>query len=185
MVRALTRLGRRRVRALTRFLRARDGATAVEFALIAPGFIAIVVAIFQVAVWLFVQQSLQNAATAAGRLFLTGQAQSWSQTTFKDYICTNLLPSMFNCNSLIVSVTPYADFASAITSPPALYDGSGNQITSFPYSTGTQGQIMVVQLIYPWSVVSGPLGFDISTAGMPNGLKVTMGIATFKVEPYQ
>ena len=183
MVRSLTRLCRRRARALTRFVRAREGATAVEFALIAPAFIALVVAIFQIAVYLFVQQSLQNAATAAGRLFLTGQAQTWSQTTFKNYVCTNLLPSMFNCNSLVVVVQPSTDFASASTSPPALYDANGNPITSFPYSTGAQGQIMVVQLVYPWSVVSGPLGFTISN--LPNSAKLMMGITAFKVEPYQ
>jgi len=182
MVRTLTRHCRHRVRALMRFAHGRDGATAVEFALIAPAFIAILVAMFQIAVYLFVQQSLQNAATSAGRLFLTGQAQTWSQTTFKTYVCTNLLPSMFNCNSLVISVTPYTDFASAVTSPPALYDNNGNPITTFPYSTGTQGTIMVVQLIYPWSVVSGPLGFNISN--LPNSAKEMMGVAAFKVEPY-
>jgi len=184
MVQALQRYCRRRVRALKRFARSHDGATAVEFALIAPAFIALVVAMFQVAVYLFVQQSLQNAATSAGRLFLTGQAQTWSQTTFKNYVCNNFLPSMFSCNSLVVIVQPYSDFASADTSTPALYDGSGNPLTTFPYSPGVQGQIMVVQLVYKWSVVSGPLGFNISTAGLPSGLKEMVGVAAFKVEPY-
>jgi Flp pilus assembly protein TadG len=186
MVRALTRQCRRRLRALARFAAAREAATAVEFALIAPAFIALVVAIFQVAVYIFVQQSLQNAATSAGRLFLTGQAQTWSQTAFKNYVCTNYLPTMFNCNSLVVSVQPYTSFAAATaangTSAPALYDGSGNPITSFPYSTGSQGTIMIVQLVYPWSVVSGPLGFTISN--LPNSAKEMMGVAAFKVEPY-
>ena len=165
-----------------RFAHARSGATAVEFALIAPAFIAVLVAMFQVAVYLFVQQSLQNAATSAGRLFLTGQAQTWTQTTFKTYVCNNLLPSMFNCSSLVISVQPYSDFASASMSAPALYDVNGNPVTSFPYSTGSQGQIMVVQLVYPWSVVSGPLGFTISN--LPNSAKQMVGVAAFKVEPY-
>jgi len=182
MFRSWTRLCRQRVRALTRFARARDGATAVEFALIAPAFIALVVAIFQIAVYLFIQQSLQNAATSASRLFLTGQAQGWSQTTFKQYVCANLLPTMFDCNSLSVNVVPYSSFSAAVTTAPAL-DVNGNPVTA--YSTGTQGQIMVVQLIYPWSVVSAPLGFNISTPGMANGLKQMVGTGAFKVEPYQ
>ena len=170
------------MRALARFARARGGATAVEFALIAPAFIALVIAIFQVAVYIFVQQSLQNAALSAGRLFLTGQAQTWSQTTFKNYVCTNLLPTMFNCNSLIVSVQTYQSFAAANTTAPALYDANGNPITTWPYTVGTQNQIMVVQLVYPWSVVSGPLGFTI--ANLPNNAAEMMGIAAFRVEPY-
>ena len=181
MVRILTRFLRRGARDLDRLAAAREGATAVEFAMIAPAFIAVVIAIFQVSVYVFVQQTLQNAATQAGRLFLTGQAQGWSQTAFKTYVCTNYLPSMLNCNSLIVSVQTYQDFASANTTAPALYSG-GQPITSFPYSPGTQGQIMVVQLVYPWSVVSGPLGFSISN--LPNNAAEMMGVAAFRVEPY-
>jgi Flp pilus assembly protein TadG len=181
MVRVLTRYFQRAARDLVRLSAAREGATAVEFALIAPAFIALVVAIFQVCVYVFVQQSLQNAATQAGRLFLTGQAQTWSQSTFKDYVCTNYLPSLFSCSSLIVSVQTYQNFASASTTAPALYN-AGVPITSFPYSPGTQGQIMVVQLVYPWSVVSGPLGFTI--ANLPNNAAEMMGVAAFRVEPY-
>jgi len=172
----------RHLGAFARFARARDAATAVEFAIVAPAFIALVVAIFQVAVYIFVQQSLQNAALQAGRLFLTGQAQTWSQTTFKNYVCNNFLPSMFSCGSLIVSVQTYQDFASASTSTPALYDANGNAITSWPYSAGSQGDIMVVQLVYPWSVVSGPLGFTISN--LPNHAASMMGVTAFRVEPY-
>jgi len=179
MVRVLKRYCNRGARELVRLAGAREGATAVEFALLAPAFIALVVAIFQVCVYAFVQQALQNAATQAGRLFLTGQAQTWSQSTFKDYVCTNFLPSVFSCSSLIVVVQTYQDFASASTTAPAL-DASGQPITPAAYAPGTQGQIMIVQLVYPWSVVSGPLGFRIASGNTAE----MMGIAAFKVEPY-
>jgi hypothetical protein len=41
---------------------------------------------------------------------------------------------------------------------------------------------MVVQLIYQWSVVGGPLGFILSN--LPNGSAEVMGISAFRVEPY-
>jgi len=175
--RHFVRVGRR----VVRFVAAKEGATAVEFALIAPVFIATLVAIFQVCVYVFVQQTLQNAAIQAGRLFLTGQAQSWSQTAFKTYVCQNYLPAMFSCNSLVVLVQTYQSFAAANTSAPALYN-NGQPITAWPYTPGTQGQIMVVQLVYPWSVVSGPLGFTISN--LPNSAAEMMGVTAFRVEPY-
>src|SRR3954471_10342783 len=125
VLRILRRHLHRPARQLGRFAAARKGATAVEFALIAPCFIALLVALFQVSVYLFVQQSLQNAALQSGRLFLTGQARGWSQTAFKAYVCANYLSSLFNCSSLIISVQTYQDFASASTSPPAL--DSNNQ----------------------------------------------------------
>ena len=84
---------------------------------------------------------------------------------FKTQVCQNYLPALFDCNSLIVIVQSYSSFASANTSAPQLYN-AGQPVTTWAYSPGTQGQVMVVQLVYPWSVVSGPLGFVL--ANLPN-----------------
>jgi Flp pilus assembly protein TadG len=159
-------------------------ASAVEFALILPAFVALLFAAFQVAVFLFAQQVLQNAANEAGRLFMTGQGQSDTQAAFKTQICNNYLPSiLFNCNSLVVVAQTYTSFAAASTSMPALYN-NGQPVTNWAYTPGTPGQIMVVQLIYPWSVVTGPLGFSLASAGMPKNTSEMMGVTAFRIEPY-
>src|SRR5579872_4293365 len=96
-------------RRLARLAAATRAATAVEFALIAPFFLGILIAILEVSVYLFAQQALQTAAMQAGRLFMTGQAQSDSQTAFKTQICQSYLPSaLFKCSSLVVVVQTYA-----------------------------------------------------------------------------
>jgi hypothetical protein len=41
---------------------------------------------------------------------------------------------------------------------------------------------MVVQLVYQWSVISGPLGFVLSN--LPNGAAEIVGVTAFMVEPY-
>lgn len=169
-------------RGFARFGAARQGATAVEFALIAPVFIALLIAVLQTAVFLFAQAALQTAAVQAGRLFMTGQAQNVSQSAFKTQICQNYLPSLFNCNSLIIVVQTYSSFASANTSAPALYNSQGQAVSSWAYNPGNPGQVMVVQLVYPWSVVSGPLGFVL--ANLPNSAAEMMGVSAFRVEPY-
>ncbi len=178
----MRKIFRHSARAVARLGAAREAASAVEFALIAPAFLAVLIAIFQVGVFLFAQQSLQNAAMEAGRLFMTGQAQSYSQSTFKTQVCQNYLPSvLFNCNNLIVIVQASSDFTSANTATPALYN-NGQPITNWAYNPGTPGQVMVVQLVYPWSVVMGPLGFALSN--LPNGAAEMMGVTAFRVEPY-
>jgi len=140
------------------------------------------VAIFQVGVFLFAQQTLQNAAMQAGRLVMTGQSQGNSQAQFKTRVCTNYLPSiLFNCNSLIVIVQTYSSFAAANTSSPVLYN-NGQPVTNWAYNPGTPGEVVVVQLVYPWSVVMGPLGFALSN--LPNGAAEMMGVTAFRVEPY-
>jgi len=148
--------------------------------LILPAFLAILVAIFQVAVFLFAQQALQNAATEAGRTLMTGQAASDTQAAFKTSICNSYLPTiLFKCNSLIVSVQ---SGSAATTAMPALYNSSGQPITSFPYSPGQPGDTVVVILAYPWPTVMGPLGFALSN--LPNGAAEMMGVAAYRVEPY-
>ena len=182
MLRSLTMHFRYWTRIVARFRVAQRGATAVEFALIAPAFLAALIAVLETAIFLFAQASLQNAAAQAGRLFMTGQAQSLSQSAFQTKICQNYLPVLFNCNSLIVIVQSYSTFASANTSAPQLYNNQGQPITTWTYSPGSPGQVMVVQLVYKWSVVSGPLGFML--ANLPNSATEMMGITAFRVEPY-
>src|SRR5271157_1234493 len=65
MFRLLAKYSRRRARDISRFCGSRQGATAVEFALVAPAFFALLIAIFQTAFFLFAQMALQNAAMEA------------------------------------------------------------------------------------------------------------------------
>jgi Flp pilus assembly pilin Flp len=180
MVRFLTRYFGRRGRALSRFCGATQGATAVEFALIAPAFIATLVALLQTCVFLFAQMALQNAAVQAARYFMTGQAQNsgWSASTVTNMVCPSV---MFTCSKLILIVQNYSSFAAANTSAPQLYS-NGQLITSWAYDPGTPGDVMVVQLVDPWTVVSGPLGFALSN--LPNSAAEMMGVSAFRVEPY-
>jgi Flp pilus assembly protein TadG len=182
MLRNLQRHYRHCLRSVARLRVAQQGATAIEFAILAPAFLGTLIAVLQTAIFLFAQASLQTAAVQAGRLFMTGQAQTLSQSSFKTEICTNYLASVFDCNSLIVVVQSYSSFASANTSAPALYNSQGQAVSTWAYTPGLPGQIMVVQLVYPWSVVKGPLGFVL--ANLPNGAAEMMGVSAFRVEPY-
>jgi Flp pilus assembly protein TadG len=171
---------RRVARTIYRFCRGREGATAVEFALIAPAFLATLIALLQTCVFLFAQMALQNAANQAARYFMTGQAQNngWSASTVVSKVCPQTL---FTCSNLIIIVQNYSSFAAANTSAPQLYN-NGQLITNWTYDPGTPGEVMVVQLVYPWSVVGGPLGFVLSN--LPNSAAEMMGVSAFRVEPY-
>jgi len=186
VLQSLTGFIQRRASRVSRFARASDAATAVEFALIAPAFLATLIAVFQTCVFMFAQTALQNAANQAARYFLTGQAQN-NNCTASQIInggcgLTAVCPAaMFNCANMYLSVQNYSSFSSASTSAPAMYNGS-TPITSYPYDPGTQGDIMVVQLLYAWPVVGGPLGFTL--ANLPNGSAEMVGVSAFRVEPY-
>ena len=118
----------------------------------------------------------------AGRYFLTGQAQNnnWAASDIQTKVCP-MIQALMTCANVIVVVQNASSFSAANTSAPALYN-NGQPITSFTYAPGTPGDVMVVQLVYKWSVVSGPLGFVLSN--LPNSAAEIMGVSAFMVEPY-
>jgi Flp pilus assembly protein TadG len=183
---------RRCGRNVSRFRRAPNAATAVEFALVAPALIATLIAILEVMYFLFAQQTLQTAAVEFGRQFMTNQGPAQGSTINKvngnyngqllntSSIC-NIIKTLLDCTQVTVSVTPYDTYAGADTSTLQLYDGSGNPITSFNYTAGTPGQIVVIKLAYQLTTITGPLGFVLKS--LTNGKMEVMGITAIRVEP--
>jgi Flp pilus assembly protein TadG len=178
---------RRRGRDVSRFRQAPGAATAVEFALVAPALIATLIAILEVMYFLFAQQTLQTAAVEFGRQFMTNQAPSQGSTVNSSgqllntsSICGIIQP-LLTCSAVTVNVQPYDTYAGADTSSLALYDGSGNPITSFNYTAGTPGQIVVIKLAYQLTTITGPLGFVLKS--LSNGKMEVMGITAIRVEP--
>ena len=81
-----------------RFLRREDGATAVEFAMVAAPFLATVFAIMETAFVFFAGQTLETAAADSARLIMTGQAQNqaFNQAKFKTAVCARIY-GLFDC----------------------------------------------------------------------------------------
>lgn len=154
----------------------------VEFALIAPAFIALLVAIFQTTMFLFAQSNLQAAATEAARLFMTGQAQNsgMTQAQLTAAICPTV-KALFNCGSLVINVESASSASGLSTSTPQMYNAQG-QLTTGTFAPGSPGDLMIVQVGYPLPVVAGPLGFLLSANA--NGTASVWGVAAFRVEPY-
>jgi Flp pilus assembly protein TadG len=173
----------RLTRQISCFARTQRGATAVEFALVAPAFLATLLAILEVSIFLFGQMALQNAANQAARYFLTGQAQNgnWSASTVVGKVCPTVL---FTCTNMFIVVQNSTSFSGASTSAPSMYDSHGSALAqgNYTYDWGTQGDVMVVQLVYMWPVVPGPLGFDLGP--VQHGAVEMMGVSAFRVEPY-
>lgn len=180
------------------FLRNDKGATAVEFALVATPFIALLVALLQTALVFFAQRALDEITEEASRYILTGQAQNASMTAsqFANYVCTGdqtltkLVNALFTCSKLLVNAQSYSTFAAASTNDPIAgfnssdkpVDANGNVLT-LAWSPGNPGDIVVLQVMYQWPVIGGPLGFNLATAN-GNGTRLLASIAVFKNEPF-
>jgi Flp pilus assembly protein TadG len=167
------------------FFRNDNGATAVEFALVAAPFIALLLGIIQTFLVFFAGQQLQTIVTQTSRLILTGQAQDQglSQAAFAQQLCSHVAV-LFTCSNIMIDVEAYSLFSAANTGAPTLtYNGSGQVTNTWQYNPGSPGQIVVVRAMYQWPVFLGPLGFNLSN--LSNGDRLIMATATFKNEPYQ
>lgn len=153
------------------FLRRDDGATAVEFALIAVPFLALLLFSLQVAIIFFADQALQTFNESVSRNILTGSTQQLglTQGQFKTQVCAKL-PSLFSCSRLYLDVRNAGAFSGADTSAPSLtYDGSGNVTNTFQYAPGGPGSIVIVKMMYLWPVVGTLIG-SLSNQGNSNWL---------------
>lgn len=160
-----------------------DAATAVEFALVAPPFLALLVGIIQTFLVFFASQLLETVVNQSSRLILTGQVQSanMNQSTFAQQVCGQVA-ILFNCSGLMIDVQTYSAFCSANTGTPSLtFNAQGNVTNTWNYNPGTAGQIVVVRVMYQWPVFGGPLGFTL--ANLPNGNRLIMASAAFQNEP--
>ena len=169
---------------LRRFARGESGATAVEFGLVAAPFLALLLALVQTAIVFLAERVLDSIVAQAGRYIMTGQAQlaNMTQSQFATYVCQNTY-GLFNCSNFMINVQNYGSFSAAVTSAPTLTFNAQGQVTNtFNYDPGSPGSIVVLQVMYQWPIMLGPLGFNLSN--LSNGNRLLMATAAFKNEPY-
>lgn len=164
-----------------RFRHNRKGSAAVEFAMVAPFFFALLFAIIEVAMIFFASQILETAVQDASRLILTRQAQnaSMTQDQFKTEVCKRLV-SLFDCNIVRVDVQNYgSDFGTvSITTP---IDSNKKFVDNMQYNIGKAGDIIVVRAFYQWPLFVIGLGFDASN--LADGKRLLSATAAFRNEP--
>lgn len=160
-----------------RFRRDERGATALEFALVAPLLFFSLFSIVEIGVMGMMSSGLDNAMIEASRRIRTGRDDgATSASTFKSQICTNLGGAVNSCmGRLTVSVQKF----------PKFYDA--NQVATAPpggqFDKGGPGDIVLVKADYRWPLMTPFLASAFNGSGP---MEVTLSSRTaFKNEPYQ
>ncbi|MCG6203052.1 pilus assembly protein [Rhodopseudomonas sp. HC1] len=170
-----------RGRSLACFFSNRTGSAAVEFALVAPPFFALLFAILETGLVFLAGQVLDNATEDAARLVLTGQRKSPAITaeSFKSDVCKRI-PPLFDCGGLAIDVKSYG-LGSPPTPTSPIVDGK--LVTKdFGFTTGNAGDVVVVRLFYQWPLVVTGLGYNIANlSGSKRLLSTTLA---FRNEPF-
>lgn len=169
------------------FKRSDDGATAVEFAIIAPVFMFIVMAIIEVSLIFFATVNLDGAATEAARRIRTGQSQSSGNalTDFTTTMCTQL-DTMFDCDFVQTDVRVMSSF-SAIQTAVDLgveYDATTGEPITYGFDSGVSSDIILVRVMYLWSINTPLIGTIFETQSGTNKILLA-SIVVFQNEPYE
>ena len=165
---------------LRRFRRDSWGPAAVEFALVAPVFFALLFAILETGIMFLAGQVLETVTQESARMILTGQAQTGSYTSaqFASYVCSQV-PALFTCKNISIDVESYSSFSNVTFVNPI---SNGNFVTNLGYSPGGPGDVVVVRLYYQWPQIVTGLGWNLSN--LSGNKRLLVGTAAFRNEPY-
>jgi Flp pilus assembly pilin Flp len=163
---------RSRSRLLRHFVRHEEGATAVEFGMVALPFLATVFVIMETALVFFAGQVLETSVADGARLVMTGQAQTGNVTPedFKKKICDGGY-GLFSCETLQVETKSYNSFSSA--------DMSQTPTNGF----GGPNCVVIVKASYEWPIFANPLGLHLANSSDGHHRKI-VATAAFRNEPY-
>ncbi|MBY0423073.1 MAG: pilus assembly protein [Parvularculaceae bacterium] len=162
-----------RKRRLRGFLRSRSGATAVEFAIVAPVFLLLIFATFEVGWFYFVRSSVDSAISNSARLIRTGQAykdgytsQATRDTFLQNEVCRSLryMPTGQCTNKTTVEVKTYASYAAMAADAGAITctDSVPAAIAAVPFDTGTDRSIIRIRICHIYKTLNPFIGFSLA-----------------------
>lgn len=164
-----------------RFLLARDGATAVEFAIVAIPFFITLYAIVQISILYFAESMLETGVAEAARMIRTGQAQAagMDEDAIRTLVCSHVYGLIDCSNGLVVDVRAFPSFGS-VSVPSAI--GDDGEIAAGAYDAGAGGEVVIFRVFYAYKLPIPDTVTGISN--MSSGRRLMAATAAFRNEPF-
>lgn len=189
-------------RFIRRFCRSDDGATAIEFAMLAMPYFLVVFAIIETFTAFMAEQLVSNAVDDMARRLRTGEITynlnrptDMTQSQFRSAFCDRI-SILITCSAaertapqkLYIEARSFTDFA---TIPDVISRGSGSSAfspASFQFSPGGAGTINVLRAYYRWEVMTDLIRPFLATVkpdggGMPRDFLI-VATSAFQNEAY-
>jgi Flp pilus assembly protein TadG len=166
--------------ALRRFRRNRRGSAAVEFALVAPVFFALLFATLETALVFFAGQVLDAGVENTGRLIYTSQIDTLTEADLKQDLC-NRVSAMFDCTKLDIDLRKYAPGATITITDPI--DAGGSYSPNFVFQKPGTSDAAVFRAFYQWPLVVTGLGYNIANIGRNTSSSKKLLAATIATGP--
>lgn len=178
---------------LRRFRRSQDGATIVEFAIVAMPFFALLFAIFETALMFWTNQVLEESLSQVSRSLITGQSRSiYTASTgaanaakFRDDVCARAPMGLIDCSKLSVDIRVYSSFAAAGTGSTGSNPIAGGTLntTGFTYNQPQKNDIVVVRAVLDYKLFLTSWA-STSLANIGSGRRGIIASMAFRAEPF-
>lgn len=173
---------------VSRFRRDDDGATAIEFGILALPFLLLLFAILETGVSFAAQQLMANATDDVARQIRTGQLTSanLTQASLRDKICDRLQMLIARgCPGLAVDLRLRSTFAELATLKPPLR-GTGREqeidLSAVGFEIGKGGDKSTLRVLYGWPIMTNLMQKSLST--LKDGKMLIYASATWQNEPF-
>lgn len=161
-----------------------NGATAIEFSILAIPFVMIVFAVLETSLSFTAQEVLSNSVDKVARQIRTGQidATTTTSTQFRQLICDDIkLLVDDTCPELEFDLKSYASFAAVPKTIPMSSPTTLNT-SGFTYSPGGSETINHLRVFYRWPVITDIMKQHL--AGLDDGKTLLFSSATWQNEPF-
>jgi hypothetical protein len=168
---------------LIRRRRRREGAAAVEFAIVALPFFFVIFAVLELGVIFLVDSTLEAAVQQATRLVRTGQAQTGaiSPAQFRAAMCENMSVFEGDCQErAVIDVRPIPQFRDP-NPPNPIVDGEFDPDQT-DFDPGDAGDLMLVRVWYQQPVFTPMLSRALTR--LDSGDAVIQVTTAFRNEPF-
>ncbi|MCO6391471.1 pilus assembly protein [Aliihoeflea aestuarii] len=175
---------------LRRFLRRRDGSTAIEFSILVIPFVLLVFAILESCISFAAQQIMTNAADDVARLYRTGQERSPSDPNqsaaeavrLRAMVCDKMqILVSAGCPGLSVDLRTFNSFASVSSIDTPIKDGDLDT-GQFGAMAGGAGSKNMLRVYYKWPIITDLM--RLSMSNLSGGKVLHFAMVTWQNEPY-
>jgi Flp pilus assembly protein TadG len=164
----------------------KKGSAAVEFALVAPPFLALMMSTFEVGWFYFATSQIDSAAVESARIIRTGQVQKSGLT--KEQFFAEVCPKVSafgDCGDVLtVEVDTFPTFAAlaADSSSVVCTNDEPEEISALSYNPGGENEIVRLRVCLLYKTINPTIGVNVSETA--DGKRRVYSSTIIRNEPY-
>lgn len=176
---------------LSGIIRDRSGATAVEFALLAPVFFAMLASLFEVGLLLTRMAMVDHAVNVVSKQVYTGEvtkgvdAGTISQTDIEEAVCDLTASVIPNCeNEITVELTQITSMSSLPSDDASCEDATLDLNPTVTFNPGVGNSIVFMRVCMTVDLLTPGIGFGLKLTKTDTGRFELISSTAFLNEPF-